>query len=90
MDPDIAASLAQFGTAGLVGWMWLTERRASVERERQLTEAHQRIVQERACFDVLVRAIQENTRVLAAVEAGQRSLAALLDRIACPATTPHE
>lgn len=81
MNPETTAALAQFGTAGLIGWMWLTERRAAAQRERQLTEAHDRILAERACFDLLVAAIKENTRALATLESGQRALAAVLDKL---------
>jgi len=79
-DPDLTAYLAQFGTAGLVGWMWLTERRAAAERERQLTSAHERLTQERACFEAAVAAITENTRVLGSLESGQRTLLSFLQR----------
>jgi len=80
VEAEVAAALAQFGTAGLVGWMWLTERRAGAARERQLTEVHDRLLHERACFDVAVNALRENTRVLAAIEVGQRTLLRVLDR----------
>jgi len=73
MPPDLAASLAQFGTAGLIGWMWLTERRAAAQRERQLTEAHDRLMQERRTFELLLAAIHENTRVLTALEVNLRT-----------------
>jgi hypothetical protein len=81
MNPESAAALAQFGTAGLIGWMWLTERRAAAARERQLAEAHERLMSQRACFELVVAAIKENTKVLATLEAGQRALAQVLDRV---------
>jgi hypothetical protein len=81
MDPQAAAALAQFGTAGLIGWMWLTERRAAAIRERQLAETHDRLMAERACFDLLVAAIKENTRTLATLEAGQRAMTSALHRL---------
>lgn len=74
MDPTLLTSFAQFGTAGLVGWMWLSERRAAAQREKQLTEAHERLVAERASLEALLSAIRENTRVLAQIEGGQRTL----------------
>ena len=54
--------------------MWLAERRAAAQREKQLTQAHERIIQERASLDALLTAIRENTRVLAQMESGQRTL----------------
>jgi hypothetical protein len=80
MNPDLAASLAQFGTAGLIGWMWLTERRAAAQRERQLSEAHDRLMQERKTFELLLAAIHDNTRVLTALEVGQRTLSTYLSQ----------
>ncbi|GEM_PF-989915 len=74
LDPEIVGSLIQFGTAGLIGWMWLTERKGSSERERQLTEAHERIVEQRVGLEALLGAVRENTRVLGQLEAGQRAL----------------
>jgi hypothetical protein len=82
METQIASALAQFGAAGLIGWMWLTERRHSSARERQLCEAHERLVQERSSVESLLRVIGDNTRALAALEAGQRRLAAVLDAMA--------
>lgn len=84
MDASVIGALAQFGTAGLVGWMWLTERRSSATRERQLCEAHERIMLERRCLDMIVEAMRENTRVLAQLESGQRLLLSLLRAEAGP------
>jgi hypothetical protein len=81
LDPQIAAACAQFGAAGLIGWMWLSERRAAAARERQLTEAHERLSQERPQLEVLVRIVSDNTRALATLEVGQRGLAAVLERV---------
>ncbi|MEM9066450.1 MAG: hypothetical protein AAGB51_13280 [Planctomycetota bacterium] len=73
--------LTQLGAAGLIGWMWLTERRAAAEREKQLTEAHRLIASQRVELDALLEAIRENTRALAALEAGQRRLITAVERI---------
>ncbi len=78
MDPttlDIASSLTQFGTAGLIGWMWLTERKGALARERQIAEAHDALMHERAAFAVVIEALRENTKALAAIESSQRDLA---------------
>ena len=81
IEPDIAA-LAQLGAAGLIGWMWLAERRAAAAREKQLTELHERLMQERAQLGTLLSVVSDNTRALTALEAGQRTIAAALDRLA--------
>lgn len=81
MPPDVLSSLTHFGAAGLIAWMWLAERRAAAKRERQLDEAHARLDTQRQHLDQVVAAIAENTRVLALLEAGQRALAAAVDRL---------
>lgn len=80
MDTHLSA-LAQFGLAGLICAMWLVERRASAARERQLTELHDRLMRERREADVLISALTDNTRALAALEACQRGLVAMLGRL---------
>jgi hypothetical protein len=81
MEGDIATALAQFGVAGLIGWMWLTERRAGATREKQLSELHDRLMQERTHTGVLIRVVCENTRALTALEVGQRAVASALERL---------
>lgn len=80
-EADFAAAVAQLGAAGLIGWMWLSERRAAAAREAQLRELHERLMQERPQVAVLVSVVRENTRALAAIESGQRSAAAALERL---------
>ncbi|MGQ0628664.1 MAG: hypothetical protein ACT4PL_11260 [Phycisphaerales bacterium] len=86
-DPDLSMTIAQFGAAGLMGWMWLSERRAASTRERQLSEAHDRIAAERTGLAVLLHAIESNTRALTTIEVGQRELVTILSRWTSPA--PH-
>lgn len=78
--PDFTAAFAQLGAAGLIGWMWLTERRSAAIREKQLADTHERIMQERTAVSALLAVVSDNTRALTALEAGQRTIAALLDR----------
>ncbi|MBK7405884.1 MAG: hypothetical protein IPJ41_15005 [Phycisphaerales bacterium] len=81
MPTDLLAPLAQFGAAGLIGWMWITERRAAATRERQLSEAHDRLTGRREHLDALVRLATDNTKALAALEASQRELARVVGRL---------
>ncbi len=81
MEAEMMGALTQFGVAGLVCWMWLCERRASAERERQITEAHEKLIGQGEGQRVLVEVIRENTKALAALEVGQRGLVAAIDRI---------
>lgn len=81
MNPSTLSALAQFGVAGLIAWMWLTERRASAHRDRQIDEAHSRLMHERRELTVLVDLVSANTRAMVALEAQQRDLLRLLDRL---------
>ena len=78
MPTDLIPALAQLGAAGLIGWMWLTERRAAADREQQLREAHTAILDERPRLDVLLKALDANTRAITALEVGQRQLVELV------------
>ena len=75
MPTELIPALAQLGAAGLIGWMWITERRAAAEREQQLREAHSAILDERPRLDVLLKALDANTRAITALEVGQRQIA---------------
>lgn len=84
LDPDAAATLAptiaQFGVAGLIGWMWLTERRLAVGREQQVSELHRRVLEDHAKIEVLLAALRDNTKALTALESAQRELSGSLER----------
>lgn len=81
IEPEIATSIAQLGAAGLIGWMWLAERRAGAARETQLRELHDRLLQERPQIAALLSVVQDNTRALTALETGQRAIAAAMERV---------
>lgn len=80
-DPTLLPALAQFGAAGLIGWMWLTERRAAAHRERQLDEAHRRIESDRQALGALVRLVEESARALTGLERQQRELSSAIERL---------
>ena len=80
MDPQLATMAAQFGVAGLIGWMWLTERRAGADRDKQLSDAQTMLTQGQKSIDVLLKALDDNTRAIAAMEGTQRALIDSLNR----------
>ena len=82
MESDVLVHLTQFGVAGLVAWMWLSERRSALCRERQLSVAHDRILEQRLQIDALMALVSENTRAVTALESAQRALHSVLDRLA--------
>ena len=72
---SFAALLTQFGAAGLMGWMWLSERRSAQTRDTQIAELHTRLLQERLQFDSLASIARDCAKAVAAIEVGQRTLA---------------
>ncbi len=58
--PDIAS----YGAAGIIGAMWLYERRASVKREQQLDDAHDRIMADGVKLGALITVLQENAKAI--------------------------
>lgn len=80
MAPDLATTLAQFGLAGFIAWMWLTERRHSADRDKRLEQSHDALMAERRESDVLLRALDENTRAIVQLEATQRQMLAMIER----------
>ena len=78
---EIGQALVQFGAAGLIGWMWLSERRWAQAREKQLSEAHERLMRERIGLGAVVEIVKDNTRAMTALEHGQRAIAGLIDRM---------
>ena len=80
MDSSLVALLAQFGPAGLIGCLWLYERRSSAVRERQLEEAHRALMARDRQVEMLLTVVKENTRAVSALERSQRHLTELLER----------
>lgn len=79
-EAEIVGAMAQFGVAGLIAWMWLTERRAAASREADLHRTHERLVEDRRALDAVLRVVQDNTRALVAVESGVRELSHAMGR----------
>ncbi|MBA4040091.1 MAG: hypothetical protein C0468_07215 [Planctomyces sp.] len=82
MEAELAGVMAQFGAAGLVGWMWLSERRTAAVREGQVAEAHEKLMEQQTKVEMVVRAIEANTRALTSLEVGQGHLLRYLDNAA--------
>ena len=55
---------AQFGVAGLMGALWWWERKYSRQREDELTQAHQAIMDTREHLTAVLDALQGNTKVI--------------------------
>ena len=74
MDPTLTTTLAQCGVAGLIGWMWLSERRSATDRDKQLSDAHTQLLSNHKSIDVLLKALDDNTRAITTLESTQRAL----------------
>ena len=66
--------VANLGVAGLMGTMWLWERRTSRQREQQIDEAHARIMADRVELDQLMDMVKQNTEAMTKLSATQQQL----------------
>ena len=66
------SDLASFGAAGLMGTMWLWERKLSQLRESQLDEAHARIQRDEQRLGNLIKVVEQNTAAVARFNETQR------------------
>ena len=69
-----------FGAAGLMGAMWLWERKTSRQREEQLDEAHARILGDRVQLEELISVVRQNVEAMTRLGAIQDQLVRKLDR----------
>lgn len=66
--------LTSLGAAGIMGAMWLWERRTSRQREQQIDEAHARIMSDRVALEELIAVVRQNADALARLCAAQEQL----------------
>ncbi len=83
MEAELMAAFAQFGVAGLIGWMWLSERRSNAGRERQIDETHRRLMDQEQDRAALFGVVRDSARAMASIESGQRALVAAVERLPC-------
>lgn len=57
-------SLVQFGVAGLMGALWVWERLYSRRRERELSQSHERLMQQHEHVESLVKLVRLNTQAM--------------------------
>jgi hypothetical protein len=72
--------LTSFGIAGLMGAMWLWERRNSQKREQQIDDAHARILGDRVQLDVLMSVVRQNAEAISRLSATQEQFLRQLER----------
>ena len=81
MPVDILEPLTQFGVAGLMGALWIWERLLSRRRERQLTESHGKLLQQRNELRVLIGLVHETTRAIERFDQTQKEFRSFLERV---------
>jgi hypothetical protein len=72
--------ITSLGAAGLMGAMWLWERRTSQKRESQIDEAHVRILGDRVQLEQLIGVVRQNAEAIARLCTTQDQLLRQLDR----------
>ena len=60
----VISDLTSFGAAGLMGAMWLCERRLNRTREQELVESHQRIKRDEQRLSCLTDVVNKNTAAI--------------------------
>lgn len=73
-------SIPSLGAAGLIGAMWLWERRMSSQREKQLDDAHARILADKVQMDALIELVQQSTETLSKLAMQQDALMRRLEK----------
>lgn len=81
MQVDALESMTQFGVAGLMGLLWTWERWFSRRRERELSEAHERLMAQREALETLVGLVQRNTEAIERFDSTQQRLNDLLAKL---------
>jgi hypothetical protein len=86
--PDTLLNFSQLGIAGLMGALWWYERKYSRQREDELTQAHQVVMQQHEHLQALLDALEQNTRVIASFTAVQQNLKEMIQAHLTPPTHP--
>ena len=79
-DINALDSVASLGAAGMMGAMWLWERRTSQKRESQLDDAHARILGDRVQLEQLMGVVRQNAEAISRLCTTQDQLVRQLDR----------
>ena len=72
--------LTSLGGSGIMGAMWLWERRTSRTRDQQLDEAHERVMGDRVSLDQLIEVVRTNAEAMTRLTAVQDQLMRTMER----------
>jgi hypothetical protein len=81
---DAIGQLTSLGAAGIMGAMWLWERRNSQKRDEQLDDAHVRILGDRVQLDQLIEVVKTNAEALTRLSSLHDQLLRTLERKSAP------
>jgi len=77
----VTAAMTNFGSAGLIGLLWILERRYAAHKDRQLDEAHRAAVDRRSEVEALHGVVKENSAAISRLEEVQHRLVDLIERL---------
>lgn len=77
---DALSQLTSLGAAGIMGAMWLWERRQSQQRDQQLDESHTRILGDRVQLEQLIEVVKSNVEAMTRLGTVQDQLLRTLEK----------
>jgi hypothetical protein len=77
---EALGQLTSLGAAGIMGAMWLWERRNSQKRDEQLDDAHARILGDRVQLEQLIEVVRTNAEAITRLSALHDQLLRTLER----------
>ena len=81
MPVEIVEPLTQFGVAGLMGLLWVWERKLSRQRESQLEAAHSELMRKRDQQQLLMQIVKHNTQTIERFDQTLSGLRLLLEKL---------
>jgi hypothetical protein len=79
-SPDALSQFTSLGAAGIMGAMWLWERRQSQQRDQQLDESHTRILGDRVQLEQLIEVVNTNAEAMTRLATVQDQLVRTLEK----------
>ncbi|MEQ9460917.1 MAG: hypothetical protein RIG82_08205 [Phycisphaeraceae bacterium] len=73
--------LTQLGAAGIMGGLWVWERGLSSRRERELNEAHSKLMAQREALAEFMDIARQNARIIERFDQTQERLARAVDSL---------
>ena len=78
---EVLTQFANLGAAGIIGFMWLAERKASNKKETQLSQSHQLVMQKQDHIACLTKVIKENSVAITKLNETQKYQTSLLKQL---------